>query len=860
MRLPWPIRRQPFADYKIPLQLLLIVPLILQVSGTVALVGLLSFWAGQRAVNTVTTQLQAEIAARVEQYVVDLLEIPSLVNQINVDAWVSGAFTFTGAEAEQYLTRQLRYFETISWISFGREIDGAFIGTVAQAGQDRQEPEIAVVDESTNWYTEFYSSTSQGSRDRRLRTVEEPYDARDRPWYQNAVNSEDHVWNSIYKDFGSPILYVNASQPVYAGDELLGVVAVDFSLESIGGFLDSLQVGKTGQVFLVERSGELISTSSKTPTYTKDFSDQSIDRLLAAESEDPLTQATVAFLAGQPDSVWLASQDVQQLAFRWQGDRHLVQVVPFQYGQGLDWLMVIVIPESDFMAQIRRNNRRTTALCVLAALIALASGKLTTRWIARPLARLRSASSQMSQGQWQQRVGGTRIPELEVLGQSFNQMAQQLEMAFHDLEDKNAALERSRSELVELNQAMERFVPHQFLEILAKQSIADVQLGDSAQAVMSILFADIRGFTAMSEQMTPAENFEFINAYFDYTTRPIREHHGLVDKYIGDAIMALFGGSADDAVQAAIAMLHQLAAYNQQRETQKQAPIQIGIGLNTGSLILGTVGSPTRMNTTVISDAVNLAARVESLTKRYGVALLITEHTYQALSQPEQYAIRLVDQVRVRGKQEAVKLYEVFDADPPALGRAKAQTRSLLREAIACYQRHDYEPAEILFEQCLAQAPDDGVAKVYLNRTQKQCYQFQVEILERTFEQVRPQATEMTACFYTTLFTTSPQLQKLFYHTDMKQQQTKFWQSLELIVESLRNPKLLRLSLQGLGAMHVRYGVLPEHYPMMGEALLKALASGLGQAWTEETQQAWAEAFETVSLLMIAGAAGESKY
>ncbi|MGD1943886.1 MAG: response regulator [Leptolyngbyaceae cyanobacterium] len=171
--------------------------------------------------------------------------------------------------------------------------------------------------------------------------------------------------------------------------------------------------------------------------------------------------------------------------------------------------------------------------------------------------------------------------------------------------------------LSKINQAYGRFVPRQFLHFLNRESIVDVDLGDQAQQHMSVLFADIRDFTTLSEQMTPKDNFKFLNAFLSRMEPAIAEHNGFIDKYIGDAIMALFSRSADDALQASIAMLQRLHQYNQERLGYHKSPIEIGIGINTGAVMLGTVGGRNRMDSTVISDTVNVAARIERMTRIY---------------------------------------------------------------------------------------------------------------------------------------------------------------------------------------------------------------------------------------------------
>lgn len=306
------------------------------------------------------------------------------------------------------------------------------------------------------------------------------------------------------------------------------------------------------------------------------------------------------------------------------------------------------------------------------------------------------------------------------------------------LEEKNAALEKlnaQQAELIEklrlneidLQNALEeelklkeitsRFVPNEFLALLGCNNLIDIRLGDAKQQDMTVLFCDIRDFTHLSENMSPSESFKFINSYLSYMEPLISQHHGFVDKYIGDAIMALFSGDADDAVNAGIAMLKSLEVYNNLRKNDNLPPIHVGIGINTGSLILGTVGGEKRMDGTVISDAVNLSSRIENLTKHYKVPLLITHHTFVSLKNPDNYAIRMVDLIKVKGKDELITVYEVFDADPENLKTAKLATLELFNQAMSFYNQKNFEQAQLLFIQCLASNPQDSVGKIYLTRT-----------------------------------------------------------------------------------------------------------------------------------------------
>jgi class 3 adenylate cyclase/CheY-like chemotaxis protein len=293
---------------------------------------------------------------------------------------------------------------------------------------------------------------------------------------------------------------------------------------------------------------------------------------------------------------------------------------------------------------------------------------------------------------------------------------------YHDLmaseKLKNQLEKLQQEKLYQLNKAYERFIPREFFSLLDKQSILDVQLGQHVEKEMTILFSDIREFTRLSEKMTPQNNFDFINAFLSRMEPIITQHHGFIDKYIGDAIMALFP-SANDAVNAAIGMLKKLAQYNKSRGRPGRPLLKIGIGLNTGPLMLGTVGGQNRMDGTVISDAVNLGARVEQLTKIYGTPLLITECTYKRLTQPSQYMMRVIDTAKVKGKSKKVTVYEVFDAEKSEDIALKNNTLSRFKEGFVLFHGGKFKEALACFETVLRENPSDKAARVYLDRCHK---------------------------------------------------------------------------------------------------------------------------------------------
>ncbi len=284
------------------------------------------------------------------------------------------------------------------------------------------------------------------------------------------------------------------------------------------------------------------------------------------------------------------------------------------------------------------------------------------------------------------------------------------------LEQEIAAHRHTLDLLRQTETAYGRFVPHQLLRLFNVESILDLELGAQTEKSMTILFADIRDFTFVSESLTPQQTFSFINSYLGEMEPVINRHGGIIDKYIGDAIMALFPSGADQGVQSAIAMLKQLRTYNEGRQRAGYHPIRIGIGINTGIVMLGTVGGTQRMEGTVLSDAVNLSSRLETITKTYQTPLLISEHTLYALNDESRYCIRYLDRIRVKGKTQPQSVYEVFDNDAPQTRAGKQATRTRFEEAVAYYHLKAVDKAIPLLEACLREVPEDTAAQVYLKR------------------------------------------------------------------------------------------------------------------------------------------------
>ncbi len=279
-------------------------------------------------------------------------------------------------------------------------------------------------------------------------------------------------------------------------------------------------------------------------------------------------------------------------------------------------------------------------------------------------------------------------------------------------------IETLSEDLKRTSDSYSRFVPMQFLNFLNRKSILDVRLGDQIDKEMTILFSDIRSFTAISEKMSPKENFLFINSYLKRMNPIVERNNGLIDKYIGDSILALFPNHPSDALKTAIEMQERLRIYNHDRLKSGFDPIRVGIGIHSGRMMLGTIGSPQRMESTVISDSVNLASRIEGLTKVYGASILVTAATLYQVEFLRRLHYRFLDKVRVRGKHKAVTVYEVFDGQSPYIIELFKSTKDIFELGVTAYIQGDMKTANEKFEEVLKINPSDEAAKIYLRRTQ----------------------------------------------------------------------------------------------------------------------------------------------
>ncbi|HET6769776.1 MAG TPA: adenylate/guanylate cyclase domain-containing protein [Chitinophagaceae bacterium] len=288
------------------------------------------------------------------------------------------------------------------------------------------------------------------------------------------------------------------------------------------------------------------------------------------------------------------------------------------------------------------------------------------------------------------------------------------------LYEKNIREAREREEaILRIHEVTKKFVPNEFIRSLGKETLTDVKLGDQVEKIVTVLFTDIRDFTTLSEKMTPEENFRFVSSFNARLGPIIRSNNGFINQYLGDSIMAIFPEDPRDALRAAIGMQKAVHELNNERKEMNLPAIRAGIGMHTGSLIMGITGDEFRMDAATISDTVNTAARIESLTKYYKSPLLLSDHTLQYLDGNNNFYFRHLGNVKLKGKNNLLSIIECINGFDELQFERKLQTLSHFNEAMNYYHDQQFESALQLFQTILTNDPDDLTAHYFLNNTKK---------------------------------------------------------------------------------------------------------------------------------------------
>ncbi len=429
----------------ISLRLLLVLPFVLQIFAAVGLVGWLSLQNGKKAVEALAYQLIDKSQTLVEEHLNTYLAEPHRINQLNANAIELGQLNLNDfGRSGRHFWKQSQSFN-VSYIG-GALLTGEFSG----AGRWLKGQGTTIDERSARLgYRNYtYATNSQGDRTKAVYIYD--YNPKEENWYPAAIKAGKPVWSAVYNWSDTPeIVSIDAGYPIYDSKrQLIAVLDVSLLLSNISEFLGQVNVSRGAKVWVIERNGNLIASSSKEQPF--ELVKGKAERLSVLKSQDPIIRSTGAFLQQKFGDFKRINTD-QILVFNLKNGRQFVNISPWKDRFGLDWLVVVTVPESDFMAQINANTRLTILLCLAALAVSTLVGVLTSRWVTQPIRRLNRASRAIADGNLAQKLSSEPIRELNDLAQSFNGMADELQQSFNQLEARVA--DRTHS----LRQTEERY-------------------------------------------------------------------------------------------------------------------------------------------------------------------------------------------------------------------------------------------------------------------------------------------------------------------------------------------------------------------------------------------------------------------
>jgi adenylate cyclase len=569
---------------------------------------------------------------------------------------------------------QLQAQPGISWVAFGWP-DGAFFAAHKLGDLGLEMMEIAQVDGVRKRRVDDYKVVVGDIEFEKRRFENTDFDVTQQQWYQEGIKNDEPSWFEVTMHpigVRPSIAYVG---PIDVYQKRQGVLAVIIENTRLAQFLSQLSVGKMGAAFILRHDGGVVAAPDPDADETNM---QRSDQALLPIAQSAIKQADMS------DSTVKAGRRVRLVAG---GNAYAVTMTPLAFA---GWTLATVIPEAEFLGPIEATIRKLLiGLAILVVAAALLSAWLARRVIAAPLIAVVDELKHVERFELDRvRRHSSRIVELSNLSNAIADMAGGLA-------------------------AFGKYIPTDLVRMLLREGV-EPRPGGTART-LTVMFADIAGFTGLSERLGD-RIYPLLAGYLDTMSREVTSHGGTIDKFIGDAVMAFWGApvaNADhvvDACRAALACQRALRASGVADDAGR--PLRVRIGINSGSMLVGNIGSELRLNYTVIGDAVNVASRLEGANKEYGTELIIGEETRRLAG--DRIRVRELDRLMVYGRSGGLAIYELLDV---ASGAVAPPWVALYERGLAAYRAQDFAGAIALFGQVLTERPGDQPARVMLARS-----------------------------------------------------------------------------------------------------------------------------------------------
>ena len=665
------------AQHKLGLRTALTGLVLLTVAVTAILIHLTWFYAARRNVADVVGQLNRQIVGSVQHEVRATLNDAWSVQEAVRSIFFQEAIKPTDeAKREFIFLALLRSHPTLSWIALGFP-DGAFFGALKAADDEidmvevKRNPETGIRQQRVDTYTPQPGDVLFRGRE----ITPSEYQATAQTWYQRAVAEDGPGWSMLshlpYRDRAAIV----TSTPIVIDLDFSGVLAVVVELERLSQFLAGLQVGKTGTVVILDRNGKVVASAVSTALERQHQGDMPEFETLARDN--PMLGSVAALLDGKGVSLADLRETLQlQTTGPTDGSDYFVTFSPLKFN---NWVVVTVIPADDFLASIQRNVvMLLVGLLGLTLLIAAIAILSANHFVTAPLLRIAGQLKHIEEFQLE-RVGRLTSP-------------------LRELDDLSSALSQMSRGLA----SFQKYMPTELVRTLVSRGVEARPGGHHQQ--LTVMFTDLAGYTSISERLGDRV-VPVLAEYLEAVSAAVLGRDGTIDKFIGDGVMVFWGAPvpnerhALDACAAALECQRLLASQRASADRCGGTALRMRIGINTGRMLVGNIGSNERLSYTVIGDPVNVAGRLEPLGKIYGVDIVIGEDTRIAAG--DTIIVRRLDRVAVYGRIGGLAIYELRGMSEGADAAASEWVRTY-ESGLAAYEDRRWSEAISLFKATAA--------------------------------------------------------------------------------------------------------------------------------------------------------------
>lgn len=578
---------------------------------------------------------------------------------------------------EAYGIHVLKSFPQVAMINIGDE-EGNFMMPKKEADGTIS---TKIIDRTVSPVTETWKRRDKSGNVISTETKPETrgYDPRTRPWYIDAKKSGDIYWADVYILFSDQVPAIATAYPIFnAEGKIVGVLSMDIVLNQLSIFLKQLKIGKTGLAYIVGEKKEVIAYPGVSRIFKEVIENNEKKRVTMRIYEMDTKWVVESFRAHERSKA-------ERVEFECNGERYLASFTSLGDNFGKKWKIGVVVPEMDFLERLIQMRRVVMLISLAVFIISVFIAKYISGRISKPISALTDEAEKIADFQLEDSLlRPSRIREIQMLNTSISSMKKGL-------------------------RAFEKYVPSALVRQLI-QTGKEAKLGGEKWE-LTILFSDIQGFTDISEKVPPELLMVQLFEYNNELTNIIKDYKGTIDKYIGDSIMAFWGAPvwfeehAFFACKAALRCHRKVEELNRKFEKEGKSLLTTRIGINTGTTIVGNMGSDERMNYSVLGDSVNLASRIEGVNKVYGTRLIITHSTYEKVA--EHFICRPLDIVAVKGKKQGVRIYELMGEKEDVLPPETLELREVFIRGFNAYLKQEWDNALKFFLHIRKKFPSD---------------------------------------------------------------------------------------------------------------------------------------------------------